>query len=76
MHKERISMDGQDRKMNAETRIKEVAERIIRLREDLGISVEEMAANTDYSVEDYKKAISVLLLFINARTCSTWRSPN
>jgi len=48
-------MDGQDRKMNAETRIKEVAERIIRLREDLGISVEEMAANTDYSVEDYKK---------------------
>ncbi|MBP0966733.1 MAG: AMP-binding protein, partial [Oscillospiraceae bacterium] len=31
------------------------AERIMRLREDLGISVEEMAANTDYSVEDYKK---------------------
>ena len=40
---------------NAEVRIKEVAERISHLREDLGISVEEMAAKTDYSVEEYKK---------------------
>ena len=40
---------------NAEVRIKEVAERISNLREDLGISVEEMAVNTGYSVEDYKK---------------------
>ncbi|MBR6243130.1 MAG: cupin domain-containing protein, partial [Ruminococcus sp.] len=40
---------------NAEVRIREVAERISRLREDLGISVEEMAAITDYSVEEYKK---------------------
>ena len=40
---------------NAEVRIREVAERISNLREDLGISVEEMAANTGYSVEDYKK---------------------
>ena len=40
---------------NAEIRIKEVAERISHLREDLGISVEEMAEITDYSVEEYKK---------------------
>ena len=40
---------------NAEVRIREVAERISHLREDLGISVEEMAVNTGYSVEDYKK---------------------
>ncbi|WP_303789769.1 AMP-binding protein, partial [Ruminococcus flavefaciens] len=39
---------------NAETRIKEVAERIASLREDLGITVEDMAAITGYSVEDYK----------------------
>ena len=31
---------------NAEVKIKEVAERIVNLREDLGISVEEMAVNT------------------------------
>ena len=48
-------MSEQTKQPNAESRIKEVAERIMRLREDLGISVEEMAANTDYSVEDYKK---------------------
>lgn len=40
---------------NAETRIKEVAERIASLREDLGISVEEMAVITDYSVDEYKR---------------------
>ena len=40
---------------NAEVRIREVAERISHLREDLSISVEEMAVNTGYSVEDYKK---------------------
>ena len=40
---------------NAEVKIREVAERISRLREDLGISVEDMAANTGYSVEDYTK---------------------
>ncbi len=48
-------MSKQTQEMNAETRIREVAERIMRLREDLGISVEEMAAHTDYSVDDYKK---------------------
>ncbi len=48
-------MSDQKNLQNAEARIKEVAERIARLREDLGISVEEMAAKTDYSVEDYKK---------------------
>lgn len=47
-------MSEQNQQQNAENRIKEVAERIMRLREDLGISVEEMAANTGYSVEDYK----------------------
>ncbi|MBQ6039496.1 MAG: AMP-binding protein [Oscillospiraceae bacterium] len=47
-------MDEQNKQMNAETRIREVAERIMRLREDLGFTVEEMAANTGYSVEDYK----------------------
>ena len=47
-------MSDQKNLQNAEARIKEVAERIARLREDLGISVEEMAAKTDYSVEDYK----------------------
>ena len=31
---------------NAEARIKEVAQRIAALREDLGISVDEMAATT------------------------------
>ena len=40
---------------NAENRIKEVAERIASLREDLGISVQEMAKITDYSVDEYKK---------------------
>ena len=40
---------------NAETRIKEVAERIASLREDLGITVEEMADITDYSVDEYKR---------------------
>ena len=48
-------MSKQTQGMNAEARIKEVAERIMRLREDLGISVEEMASHTDYSVNDYKK---------------------
>ena len=48
-------MSKQTQEMDAETRIREVAERIMRLREDLGISVEEMAAHTDYSVDDYKK---------------------
>ncbi len=47
-------MNNQDKLQKAETKIKEVAERIARLREDLGISVEEMAASTDYSVDDYK----------------------
>ena len=47
-------MNDQEKLQKAELKIKEVAERIARLREDLGISVEEMAANTDYSVEDYK----------------------
>ena len=40
---------------NAETRIKEVAERIAALREDLGMTVEEMAAVTDYSVDEYRR---------------------
>ena len=43
-------MSEMTKSQNAEVRIKEVAERISRLREDLGISVEEMAAITDYSV--------------------------
>ena len=45
---------------NAEVRIKEVAERISHLREDLGISIEEMAAVTDYSVDEYKKLESCM----------------
>ncbi|MBQ3885297.1 MAG: cupin domain-containing protein, partial [Ruminococcus sp.] len=40
---------------DAEVKIKEIAERISNLREDLGFSVEEMAANTGCSVDDYKK---------------------
>ncbi|MCQ2416892.1 MAG: AMP-binding protein [Oscillospiraceae bacterium] len=48
-------MDNQNRMQDAETRIKETAERIARLREDLGISVEEMAEKTDYSLEEYKQ---------------------
>ena len=40
---------------NAEVRIKEVAERISHLREDLGLSAEEMAEKTGYPVEEYKK---------------------
>ena len=36
-------MSDQTKLQNAETRIKEVAERIMRLREDLGITIEEMA---------------------------------
>ena len=48
-------MSRQTQEMNAETRIREVAERIMRLREDLGISVEDMASKTDYSVDDYRK---------------------
>ena len=38
---------------NAEVRIKEVAERISHLREDLGLSAEEMAEKTGYPVEEY-----------------------
>ena len=48
-------MSAKLNEQNAEVRIREVAERISHLREDLGISVEEMAAATDYSVEEYKK---------------------
>ena len=40
---------------SAEMKIREVAQRIAALREDLGLSVEEMAAATGYSVEDYVK---------------------
>ncbi len=40
---------------SAEMKIREVAERIAGLREDLGLSVEEMADVTGYSVEDYTK---------------------
>ena len=54
-YKGAITMSKQTQEMNAETRIREVAERIMRLREDLGISVEDMAAKTDYSVDDYRK---------------------
>ena len=45
-------MSDQKSLQNAEARIKEVAGRIAHLREDLGISVEEMAKVTDYSVEE------------------------
>ena len=48
-------MSDQKNLQNAEARIKEVAGRIAHLREDLGISVEEMAKVTDYSVEEYKQ---------------------
>ena len=48
-------MNDQEKLLNAETKIKEVAERIIRLREDLGLTVEQMAEITDYSVDDYRK---------------------
>lgn len=48
-------MSDQKKLQNAEARIKEVAGRIAHLREDLGISVEEMAKVTDYSVEEYKQ---------------------
>ena len=47
-------MSGMMNLQNAETRIKEVAERIASLREDLGISVEEMAVITGCSVDEYK----------------------
>ena len=40
---------------SAEMKIREVAQRIAALREDLGLSVEEMAAAAGYSVEDYVK---------------------
>ncbi|MBP0967518.1 MAG: AMP-binding protein, partial [Oscillospiraceae bacterium] len=50
-----ITVDEQAKQLNAENRIKEVAERIMRLREDLGMTVEEMAEVTDYSVEEYKQ---------------------
>ena len=48
-------MNEMTKLQNAEVKIKEVAERIASLREDLGISVEEMSAITDSSVEEYKK---------------------
>ena len=40
--------------LNAENSIREVAERITRLREDLGLSVAEMAEQTGFSVDDYQ----------------------
>lgn len=48
-------MNDSEKLLNAETKIREVAERIMRLREDLGLSVEEMAEKTDYSVEEYQQ---------------------
>ena len=47
-------MNEQVNNNSADNKIKEVAERITRLREDLGLTVEQMAQITDYSVEDYK----------------------
>ena len=37
---------------NEELKIREVAERISHLREDLGLSVEDMAEKTGYPVEE------------------------
>ncbi len=48
-------MNDQEKLVNAEMKIKEVAERITRLRDDLGITKEQMAEITGYSVEDYVK---------------------
>lgn len=48
-------MNEQEKMLNAETKIREVAERILRLREDLGLTEEEMAEKTDYSVEEYRQ---------------------
>ena len=48
-------MNNQENLGSAESKIKEVAERIARLRDDLGFSVEKMAELTDYSVEEYKQ---------------------
>lgn len=48
-------MSNQGNTSNADLKIKEAAERISRLREDLGLSYEQMSELTDYSVEDYKK---------------------
>ena len=48
-------MNNQENLGSAESKIREVAERISRLRDDLGFSVEKMAELTDYSVEEYKQ---------------------
>ena len=41
-------MNNQENLGSAESKIREVAERISRLRDDLGFSVEKMAELTDY----------------------------
>ncbi|MBR3023740.1 MAG: helix-turn-helix transcriptional regulator, partial [Oscillospiraceae bacterium] len=48
-------MNNQENLGSAESKIREVAERISRLRDDLGFSVEKMAELTDYSVEEYRQ---------------------
>ena len=40
---------------SAENRIREVAERIARLREDLSLTAEQMAEQTGFSLEEYQK---------------------
>ncbi|MGN0647430.1 MAG: AMP-binding protein [Oscillospiraceae bacterium] len=50
-----MSTQNQMGSMNTEQKIKEVARRIRALREDLGITVEDMAEKTGFSVDEYTK---------------------
>ena len=47
-------MEEQKRNTSPEQKIREVAERIIRLREDLGLSAEEMAEQTGFAMDEYQ----------------------
>ncbi len=47
-------MEEQKRSTSPEQKIREVAERIIRLREDLGLSAAEMAEQTGFDIAEYK----------------------
>ena len=47
-------MEHQVAQNSAELKIREVAERIIRLREDLGLTAEQMAEQTGFSTEEYQ----------------------
>ena len=69
-------MTEQLNQQNAEIKIHEVATRISQLRQDLNLTVEEMAEQTGYSVEDYRsfesgeKDFSFTFIFNIVTNCS------